>query len=153
MSKSKNCKGNLLAEFKLLLNKGRFSTQLQLATALENSGFNDISQTKVSRLIKKTGAVKVRGNRKPPFYQIPENSCFNTEKSISSVVTGISHNNTQVVIKTVRGGALIISQMIESQSNELGVLGCLASESTILIIPIDTNNLDDLIHTLIRYLN
>ena len=153
MSKNKNCTDGLLAELKSLLNRGRFSTQLQLANALENSGFNYVSQPKVARLIKKIGAIKVRVNRKSSFYQIPENTNLNIGWSISSVVRCINHNNTQVVIKTVKGGALIISKMIESQSNELGVLGCLASDSTILIIPKDTKNLDGFIYTLIEYLN
>jgi len=143
----------MLIELKSLLDKGRFSTQIQLAKALENSGFNDVTQPKVARLIKKAGAIKVKGNRKSYFYQIPEHPHLNIKKSISSVVKGINHNNTQVVIKTEKGGAIIISQMIESQSNELGILGCLASDSTILIIPMDTKNLDGLIHTLIKYLN
>tara|TARA_R110001583_G_scaffold7158_1_gene35596 strand:+ start:60603 stop:61064 length:462 start_codon:yes stop_codon:yes gene_type:complete len=153
MNKSKNCKDGLLAELKSLLNKNRFSTQLQLAKALGNSGFNDVSQPKVARLIKKVGAIKVRENHKSSFYQIPETPSLNIRKSISTVVRDINHNNTQVVIKTVKGGALIISQMIESQSDQLGILGCLASDSTILIIPMDTKNLDGLIHTLIKYLN
>jgi transcriptional regulator of arginine metabolism len=148
-----NCKESMLIELKSLLDKGRFSTQIQLAKALENSGFNDVTQPKVARLIKKAGAIKVKGNRKSYFYQIPEHPHLNIKKSISSVVKGINHNNTQVVIKTEKGGAIIISQMIESQSNELGILGCLASDSTILIIPMDTKNLDGLIHTLIKYLN
>ncbi|MFQ3265833.1 MAG: transcriptional regulator of arginine metabolism [Colwellia sp.] len=153
MNSNKDCKDELLIELKRLLNKDRFSTQLQLANALQGIGFNDISQAKVARLIKKTGAIKIRDNRKSSFYQIPENPHLNIKCSISSVVMSINHNNTHVVIKTVKGGALVISQMIESQSNELGILGCLASCSTILIIPMETKNLDDLIITLIRYLN
>jgi arginine repressor len=43
MSKSTNCKDGLLAEFKSLLNKKTFSTQIQLAKALEKSGFTDVS--------------------------------------------------------------------------------------------------------------
>jgi transcriptional regulator of arginine metabolism len=148
MNKMMNCQEGLLTELKSLLNKGRFSTQIQLGKALENSGFNDVTQPKVARLIKKAGAIKVRGNHKSPFYQIPGNFHLNIEKRISSVVIDINHNNTQVVIKTMKGGALIISQMIESQSNELGILGCLASETTVLVIPMDTKNLDDLVHAL-----
>ncbi len=152
MIKNTNCKDSLLAELRSLLNTDRFSTQMQLAKALEKSGFNDVSQPKVARLIKKAGAIKVRGDRKSYFYQIPETPYLNMGKSISSVVTEINHNNIQVVIKTVKGGALIIAQIIESQSNELGILGCLASDNTILIIPMDTKDLDGLIHALIKHL-
>jgi len=152
MIKSTNCKDSLLAELMSLLNTDRFSTQMQLAKALEKSGFNDVSQPKVARLIKKAGAIKVRGDRKSYFYQIPENPYLNIGKRISSVITEINHNNIQVVIKTVKGGALIIAQIIESQSNELGILGCLASDNTILIIPMDTKDLDGLIHALIKHL-
>ena len=101
MTKNINCNVSLLAEFKFLLKKGKFSTQRQLAKALEESGFNYISQPKVSRLIKKAGAIKVRGNCKSSFYQIPENQNLYIDKSISSLVIEIDHNNIQVVIKTV----------------------------------------------------
>jgi transcriptional regulator of arginine metabolism len=96
MNKSKNCKDGLLAELKSLLNKNRFSTQLQLAKALGNSGFNDVSQPKVARLIKKVGAIKVRENHKSSFYQIPETPSLNIRKSISTVIRDINHNNKTV---------------------------------------------------------
>ena len=48
---------NLLVTLKDLLNEKRFSSQLQLVKALSIRGFENVSQTQISRLINKSKRV------------------------------------------------------------------------------------------------
>jgi arginine repressor len=47
------------------------------------------------------------------------------------------------VIKTIVGGASIISSIIEERSDVFGILGCIPSESTVLVIPQNIENTYD----------
>ena len=52
----------LLDAVKSLLNDQRFGSQLQLTRALSLRGFDNVTQTRISRLLKKVGAIKFRNN-------------------------------------------------------------------------------------------
>jgi len=140
---------NLLATLKALLNEKRFSSQLQLSKALSQRGFNNISQTQVSRLINKIGAIKVRNDRNKVVYKLPEHEFIpQMHNYIDTVVLSIKHNDNQILIKTAAGGAEIISKIIENMDDSIGVLGCIASSNTILIIPKNVNIINKVIHSI-----
>jgi transcriptional regulator of arginine metabolism len=134
---------------KVLLNEKRLTSQLQLSKALSLRGFNNISQTQVSRLINKIGAIKVRNTRNNVVYKLPEHEFIpQTHQHIATVVLSIQHNKSQIIIKTVAGGAEIISKIIEDIGDSIGILGCIASNSTILIIPKDLRTINEVTHSI-----
>ena len=51
---------NLVRAFKALLKEERFGSQGDIVDALKNEGFDNINQSKVSRMLTKFGAVRTR---------------------------------------------------------------------------------------------
>ena len=61
MTSNRKEKESLLVQaFKRLLKEQCYGSQGQLAEALSEQGFDDMSQAKISRLLSKLGAVKTR---------------------------------------------------------------------------------------------
>jgi len=150
----KTSEPDLLDTFKSLLNDQRFGSQLQLARALSLRGFENVTQSRISRLLKKVGAIKFRNNNNDAVYRLPAQQHIpRVQQAIDSIVLEIQHNNMQIIIKTVIGGATLISKMIEDMGDSSGVLGCMASDNTVLIIPSDINEIEATTTNLFNYLN
>jgi len=143
----------LITTFKLLLNEQRFGSQIEFVTALSLHGFT-ITQSRVSRLLIKMGAVKIRDNNNHFIYKLPdENNVPRITQAIDSVVLEIKHNNAQVIIKTIVGGGRLITKIIETMDEASGVLACIGSENTILVIPTDATEVKSVYNNVIKYLN
>lgn len=144
----------LLDTFKTLLQDQRFGSQLQLARALSLRGFENVTQTRVSRLLHKVGAIKIRNHNNDAVYRLPEKQYIPYgQQAIDSVVLDIKHNQVQIIIKTVIGAATLISKMIESMGEQSGVLACMASDSTILVIPTDVNHIEATMVSIVAHLD
>ena len=142
----------LLNAFMDLLNTNQYRTQQDLANALEKQGFKNVSQGKISRLVIKTRAIKKYANDRS-VYQLPnEVKRPQPMESIESLALNIAHNNTHIVLKTVKGGAAMVEKMIGTMSKSHEILGCIASDRTILIIPCDTSKISDLINSIKSHL-
>ena len=63
---------NLIDTFKRLLKEKEFRSQDELVYDLSLKGFENISQSKVSRLLSKLGAIKTRHAKNNVIYQLPE---------------------------------------------------------------------------------
>ena len=148
----KNDKSRLLNAFMVLLNTNQYRTQQDLAIALKNQGFGNISQAKVSRLLTNARAIK-KYDKDKSFYQCPnEKQRLQSSDSVGSLALNIAHNKTHIVLKTVKGGAAIVETMLGTMSKSHGMLGCIASDTTILIIPCDTSKINDLVHSIKSHL-
>jgi len=144
----------LLDTFKSLLQNQRFGSQLQLARALSLRGFENVTQTRVSRLLNKVGAIKIRNHNNDAVYRLPEKQHIPRGlQAIDSVVLDVKHNHVQIIIKTVIGAGTLISKMIENMGEQSGVLGCMASDNTILIIPADVGKIQQTMTTIIEHLD
>jgi transcriptional regulator of arginine metabolism len=145
---------DLLDSVKSLLNEQCFGSQLQLVQALSLRGFENVTQTRVSRLLKKMGAIKFRNNNNDAVYRLPAKQHIPlVQESIDSVILGIKHNNMQIIIKTVIGAATLISKIVEDMGESSGVLACMASDNTILVIPSDVSDIEQTTNNLINYLD
>jgi len=145
---------DLLDTIKSLLNDQCLGSQLQLTQALSEHGFKNVSQTRISRLLNKVGAIKFRDNNNDAVYRLPAKQHIpRVQQSIDSVILEIKHNNMHIVIKTVIGAATIISKIVEEMGESSGVLACMASDNTILVIPIDVNNIETTTNNLLHYLD
>lgn len=143
----------LINTLKLLVRKKRFSSQLELVNALSLQGFANITQTRVSRLLHKIGAIKKRNHKNNVVYVLPEKQKIpNGQQAIDTVIIDIKHNHMHIIIKTVIGAAILISKMIEELGEQAGILGCMASDNTILIIPSDVDNIQQVIVTISEHL-
>lgn len=145
LSSRKKNEAELILAFKSLLKDQCYGSQSQLAEALDKQGYTNMSQAKISRLLSKLGAVKMRNTNEQVVYILPDELAVpKSKQSIQSVVVSVKHNNMQIILKTGIGGAPLISRMLDSLGEPAGILGTLAGDDTIFIAPIDVNRIEEI---------
>ncbi len=141
----------LLSTFKNLIKQSSFRSQDELAVALSMHGYENISQSKVSRMLAKLGAVKSRNIRNEVVYSVPDALIIpKTKHAIETLVLGIKHNNYQIVLKTGTGGAPLMARVLDTLESSIGIMGTIAGDDTVLIIPEDVTNIEVLAQQLIE---
>jgi transcriptional regulator of arginine metabolism len=132
----------LVQAFKDLLKQEQFSSQGDIADALKAQGFENISQSKVSRMLSKFGAVRTRNARQEMVYCLPAELGMPTAKSpLKQLVLDIEHNDVMIIIRTSPGAAQLIARLLDSVSKSDGVLGTIAGDDTIFIAPTDVKEI------------
>lgn len=141
----KQNESNLVYAFRRLLKDQCYGSQGQLALALSEQGFDNMSQAKISRLLSKLGAVKTRNANNEMIYILPDELAVPKSKnSIESVVLSVKHNGMQIILKTGIGGAPLISRMLDSMGESAGILGTLAGDDTIFIAPAEAQRIEEI---------
>ncbi len=126
----------LIQAFKELLKQEQFSSQGEIVEALKAQDFDNISQSKVSRMLSKYGAVRTRNARQEMVYCLPAELGMPTAKSpLRQLVLDIEHNDVMIIIRTSPGAAQLIARLLDSLSKKDGVLGTIAGDDTIFIAP------------------
>ncbi|WP_286233632.1 transcriptional regulator ArgR [Thalassotalea sediminis] len=126
----------LVSAFKDLLKQEQFGSQGDIVEALKSLGFDNISQSKVSRMLSKFGAVRTRNARQDMVYCLPAELGVPTAKSpLRQLVIDIENNEMMIIIRTSPGAAQLIARLLDSLSKSDGVLGTIAGDDTIFIAP------------------
>ncbi len=135
----------LVKAFKEILNTESYGSQGEIVNALKTLGFDNISQSKVSRMLGKFGAVRTRDARGDMVYCLPPELGMPTAKSpLKQLVLDIVHNKVMVIIRTSPGAAQLIARLLDSLSHTDGVLGTIAGDDTIFIAPADISKIEEL---------
>ena len=133
----------MLEAFKALLREERYGSQGDIVDALKAQGFSNISQSKVSRLLSKYGAVRTRNARQEMVYCLPaELGIPSTRAPLTQLVLDIQHNDVMVIIRTTPGAAQLIARLLDSVGKQEGVLGTIAGDDTIFIAPLKVADID-----------
>ena len=126
----------LVKAFKALLKEENFGSQGEIVDALKDQGFDNISQSKVSRMLSKFGAVRTRNAKQEMVYCLPAEMGVPTAKSpLRQLVIDIMHNEMMIIIRTSPGAAQLIARLLDSLGKADGVLGTIAGDDTIFIAP------------------
>ena len=134
--------------FKALLKEEKFVSQSEIVTALQEQGFENINQSKVSRMLSKFGAIRIRNTKMEMVYQLPnELSVPATSSPLKNLVVDIDHNDLLIVVKTSPGAAQLIARLLDSIGKSEGILGTIAGDDTIFITPTRGIEMDDLMQT------
>lgn len=134
--------------FKSLLKEEKFSSQSEIVSALQELGFDNINQSKVSRMLSKFGAVRTRNTKMEMVYQLPtELSVPTTSSPLRNLVVDIDHNDLLIVVKTSPGAAQLIARLLDSMGKSEGILGTIAGDDTIFITPTKSTPIETLMHT------
>lgn len=129
----------LAEHFKLLLENEQLSSQSEIVDALQNAGFNHINQSKVSRMLKKSGAIRTRNAQNEMVYGFPtEMSIPTTTSPLKNLVLNIDLNESMIIIQTSPGAAQLIARLLDSIGKTGGILGTIAGDDTIFITPTKT---------------
>lgn len=140
---------HLLNAFKNLLLQECFSSQSEIVVALQEMGFSQINQSKISRMLSKFGAVRKRNTRMEMVYCLPnELSVPNTSSPLKNLVVDIDHNDLLIVVKTSPGAAQLIARLLDSVGKSEGILGTIAGDDTIFITPTKETEITQLMHNL-----
>lgn len=139
----------LSESFKALLKEEKFGSQSEIVTALQELGFENINQSKVSRMLSKFGAVRTRNTKMEMVYQLPsELGVPTTSSPLKNLVTDIDHNQLLIVVKTSPGAAQLIARLLDSMGKSEGILGTIAGDDTIFITPTQSTKIEDLVQSI-----
>ncbi|MCC5878552.1 MAG: transcriptional regulator ArgR [Idiomarina sp.] len=133
----------LTEQFKALLKEERYGSQTTIVDELKAQGFTNISQSKVSRMLSKYGAVRTRNAKQEMVYCLPaELSVPSARSPVRQLVLEIEHNDVMVIIRTSPGAAQLIARLLDSVGRKEGVLGTIAGDDTIFIAPVKVSQID-----------
>ncbi len=127
----------LVRAFRQLLKEERCGSQSQIVSLLQKQGFDNISQSKVSRMLSRFGAVRARNVLNELVYCLPpELGKMDSGIAVKNLVEEIDYNESLIVIKTSPGAAQMIARLLDSIGVKGGILGCVAGDDTILVVPV-----------------
>lgn len=119
-----------------LLHSEVVGTQEEIKQALKELGYQ-INQTKISRLLRKLGAIKTTLDGSQIVYTLPMEPVPSASKTIlSELITSIKTNEMLIVIHTNPGSASLIGRLLDHHREELGILGTVAGDDTVFIAPL-----------------
>ncbi len=130
---------NLVKE---IIEENSISKQTDIADILLKKYKISVTQSNISRILKQIKAVKVVSNNKEMVYEIQE-KLSETFHWIKKLVKKIDDNGYQIVITSYPGAAHLIAKAIE-EKNLKNILGTIAGDNSLLIIPRDINLIDEL---------
>lgn len=133
--KSKQKSDSLLEALKTLLMGREAGTQEDICTALEKKGY-EINQSKVSRLLRKVGAIKIENVKGQTVYSLlrePAPPSMNTQ--LRDLILNVESNETLVVIFTSPGSASMVARILDYTEITTEILGTLAGDDTIFVAP------------------
>ncbi|MDF7679277.1 transcriptional regulator ArgR [Enterobacteriaceae bacterium ESL0689] len=140
----------LVKAFKLLLKEEKFSSQSEIVQALQEQGFDNINQSKISRMLTKSGAVRTRNAKMEMVYCLPaEPGVPTTSSPLRNLVLDIDYNHAVVVIHTSPGAAQLIARLLDSLGKAEGILGSIAGDDTIFTTPTQDYTVKDLYDTIL----
>ncbi len=125
----------LLEALSELLRRGSVSTQQDICQELSSQGFV-INQSKISRLLHKLGAIKVKNSQGITEYRLPkEMAPPPSQTPLKQLILKIEANETLIIIQTSPGSASLIARMLDYQNTESEILATLAGDDTIFVAP------------------
>ena len=134
----------LTETLKELLIEGQTSTQEELVEALEARGFK-VNQSTVSRLLRKVKAIKVENEQGESVYSLPREPAPPTiTPALRGLVIDIVANETTIVIFTSPGSASMIARILDYKQPSSEVLGTIAGDDTIFVVPKSIQNIKKL---------
>lgn len=123
--------------FMQLLREEKYASQNEIVDALKTLGFETANQSKVSRMLTKVGAVRIRNASGQMAYAIPpELSVPVATGQIKTLVLSAEYNAHMVVLRTSPGAAQLIARMLDSHGRSEGVLGTIAGDDTVFVTPV-----------------
>lgn len=142
---------DLIKIFKEMLRQEKFSSQQEIVQALQEQGFENVNQSKVSRMLTKFGAVRTRNVKMEMVYCLPAEMSVPTASSpLKNLVLDIDYNHSMVVIRTSPGAAQLIARLLDSIGKTEGILGSIAGDDTIFSTPSNGFTVKKLYHTILE---
>ena len=123
-----------LEALRQMLREGTVGTQEEICEALKRKKF-PVTQSTISRDLRRVGAVKVNGGNGETVYRLAEdqyNSPVAVVGQLVGLIRNIQHNDAMIVVHTSPGSASLIARQLDAIKPE-GVIGTLAGDDTVFV--------------------
>ena len=144
---------SLVEALRELLMGREASSQENICSELEKDGYQ-INQSKVSRLLRKIGAVKVVNAKGQTVYSLPREPAPPTlNTSLRDLIVDVVANEALVVIFTSPGSASMVARILDYMQLTSEILGTIAGDDTIFVAPKSIKEINKLykeIHSLLK---
>ncbi|HFZ8994431.1 TPA: arginine repressor [Citrobacter freundii] len=136
---------------RLIAEKGYLS-QEEIRRDLQRYGFESISQSTVSRLLKILGVIKIRNAKGQKIYSInPQlRPAPNAARSISEMVVSVEYNSEFILVHTAPGYGRAVARILDYHALP-EILGAVAASSIVWVAPRSVSHIA-LVHKKINYL-
>lgn len=121
-----------------LINQRSYLSQEEIRADLKRHGFNNISQSTVSRLLRLLGVTKIRNARGQKIYSIAlqQRPIPSAARSIAEMVIRIEHNNEFILIHTAAGYGRAVARILDHHTLP-EILGVVATSNIVWVAPRD----------------
>ena len=127
---------NLRQHLRDIISLGFSGTQKDLCQAIIERGL-EVNQSSVSRALKNLGALKNNGKWVIPS-GTPQGSAM---MAIADHIVTTVHNESMMIVKTLPGSAHYVGGYIDRRQDPI-ILGTVAGDDTILVIPATTKAIE-----------
>ena len=104
-------------------------------------------------MLAKLGAIKSRNAYNEICYTLPDSLIIpKTKHAIDTIALDLKHNGYQIILKTGTGGAPLMARVLDSLEVSIGIMGTIAGDDTVLIIPEDIEKIDEVAQAIIEML-
>ncbi|SFR08916.1 transcriptional regulator, ArgR family [Enterobacter sp. kpr-6] len=136
---------------RLIMEKSYLS-QEQIRRDLQDHGFETISQSTVSRLLKLLGVIKIRNAKGQKIYSVnPQlRPAPDAARSISEMVVSVEHNSEFILIHTAAGYGRAVARILDYHAIP-EILGVVAGSSIVWVAPRDVKR-TAIVHKRVNYL-
>ena len=145
--KSKNETQERLTMLRQLIRTESASTQDDLCEGLKEKKF-DVTQSTVSRDLRRIGAIKTTNTDGEIIYRLPEDHRALTTRvthDLSGLVTDIQANESMIVLHTTPGSASLVAAHLDNLKKTLGILGTISGDDAIFIAPSSVKKIESVI--------
>ena len=140
--KSRGSQHQLLEDLKQLLLEGKARTQEEICDTLLRS-HPTLNQSKMSRLLRKLGAIKTKNTQGEVVYQLTREPLPpSASTQVQSLIIDIKANENTIVIFTSPGSASLIARLLDYQQTNSHILATLAGDDTVFVLPKSTESLE-----------
>lgn len=141
-----------LAVCQRLIVEKSYLSQEEIRRDLQGHGFETISQSTVSRLLKLLGVIKIRNAKGQKIYSVnPQlRPAPDAARSISEMVVSVEHNSEFILIHTAAGYGRAVARILDYHAIP-DILGVVAGSSIVWVAPRDVKR-TAAVHKRVNYL-
>ncbi|MGJ3494282.1 Arginine repressor [Piscirickettsia salmonis] len=136
-------RNKILEVVQQLLSDESMSSQEDICRSLAAQNYT-VSQSKVSRLLRQCGAIKVQKDGRLVYGLSKELSPPASDSALAHLVLSIEHNEVMVVLHTSPGAAQLVARLLDFHPKHSDILGTLAGDDAIFVSPRSIKNIEKL---------
>lgn len=113
-----------------------YSTQEEIRRELAERGFADISQSTISRLLRRLGVAKAQNANGKKVYTLVDEQLepAGSTRSVHDMVRAVVHNQQMVLVHTTPGAANVVARLLDRHADP-EILGAVAGNDVVLVAP------------------